>query len=167
MGDNVARGYRDGGGTRMWGAYVGSTAGFVEHWTNTTSAAWQKFDAQATMYGEPTAVWVQVCVTASHGATTQEVNQLIANAREHAAPGATIYVTGQTQYQRSGSCSVSGATGPGLTDTLAREAGMNATLNVIYSGVFGPLLEQEVSDGCFATSEGQARLGQQARGFWN
>jgi hypothetical protein len=59
------------------------------------SSAWQSFDRQATRYGKPSAVWVQICIFADPGATYDELKQLIANAREHAAPGATIYITGQ------------------------------------------------------------------------
>lgn len=56
------------------------------------------FDQQVAKYGKPSAVWVQICIFQNPGATYAEVKQLIANARQHAAPGAQIYITGQPIY---------------------------------------------------------------------
>jgi hypothetical protein len=33
----------------------------VQSWTDPNSAAWQKFDQQASQFGRPRAVWVQIC----------------------------------------------------------------------------------------------------------
>jgi hypothetical protein len=165
MAENVAQGYRAVGGTRMWGPY-GTGGLVVQSWTDPNSSAWQKFDQQASRFGRPTAVWVQICVFAQNGATYDEVKRLIANARQHAAPGARIYVSGQPLYDAGQTCFLAGANGPQLTDNLARQAGADSTQNVTYPGAFR-LHSNEVADGCHANTAGQQSLGRQAMGFWN
>jgi hypothetical protein len=164
MAENVAQGYVADSGKRMWGPY-GTGGLVVQSWTDPDSSAWQKFDQQVGRFGRPTAVWVQICIFASNGATYDEVKRLIANARQHAAPAATIYVTGQPLYDAGQTCSLAGAGGPQLTDTLARQAGADSTQNVIYPGQFR-LHTGEVADGCHANTAGQASLGRQALAFW-
>jgi Cellulose binding domain len=164
MAENVAQGYVAVGGRRMWGPY-GTGGLVVQSWTNTNSSAWQLFDQQASRFGRPTAVWVQICIFASQGATYNEVKQLIANARQHAAAGARIYITGQPLYDAGHVCSLAGANGPQLTDSLARQAGADSTQNVTYPGEFH-LHNGEDVDGCHANTAGQQSLGRQALGFW-
>ncbi|WFE19284.1 cellulose binding domain-containing protein [Solwaraspora sp. WMMD937] len=164
MAENVAQGYVAIGGQRMWGPY-GTGGAVVQSWTNTNSSSWQAFDRQAAQYGRPTAVWVQICIFAQNGATYNEVRQLIANARQHAAPGATIYISGQPLYDPGQTCFLAGANGPELTDSLARQAAADATQNVIYPGTFH-LRSNEVSDGCHANTAGQQSLGRQALAYW-
>lgn len=164
MAENVAQGYRAQGGTRMWGPY-GTGGAVVQAWTDTNSSAWQQFDQQANMFGEPTAVWVQICIFAQNGATYNEVTQLIANAREHAAADATIYISGQPFYDPGETCFLAGPDGPQLTDNLARQAADDPAQDVIYPGSF-ILHSNEVSDGCHANPAGQASLGTQALAFW-
>jgi hypothetical protein len=164
MAENVAQGYVANGGKRMWGPY-GTGGLVVQSWTDPNSAAWQKFDQQAGRFGRPTAVWVQICIFASSGATYDEVKRLIANARQHAAGGATIYITGQPLYDPGQTCSLAGANGPQLTDNLAKQAAADTTQNVRYPGQFH-LRSGEVADGCHANTTGQASLGRQALTFW-
>ncbi|HZM79422.1 MAG TPA: cellulose-binding domain-containing protein [Candidatus Limnocylindrales bacterium] len=164
MAENVAQGYVAVGGRRMWGPY-GTGGLVVQSWTDTNSSAWQKFDQQVNRFGRPRAVWVQICIFAQNGATYDEVKRLIANARQHAAAGATIYLTGQPFYDPGQTCFLAGANGPQLTDSLARQAAADATQNVIYPGVFR-LRTNEVADGCHANTAGQQSLGRQAIGFW-
>lgn len=164
MAENTAQGYVADGGTRMWGPY-GTGGLVVQSWTDPNSSAWQKFDQQVSMFGKPTAVWVQVCVF-TNGATYDEVKQMIANARLHAAPGATIIITGQPQYDPGHVCPLSGAGGPPLTDSLAKQAGADPTQNVTYAGQFHLTNSEVVSDGCHANTAGQADLGRQALAFW-
>ena len=164
MAENVAQGYVADGGKRMWGPY-GTGGLVVQSWTDPNSAAWQKFDQQAAGFGKPTAVWVQICIFASSGATYDEVKQLIANARQHAASAATIYITGQPLYDAGQTCSLAGANGPELTDNLAKQAAADPTQNVLYPGQFH-LHPAEVVDGCHANTAGQASLGRQALGYW-
>jgi hypothetical protein len=166
MAENTAQGYVADGGTRMWGPY-GTGGLVVQSWTDPNSAAWQKFDQQASMFGRPTAVWVQICIFANPGATYDEVKRLIANARLHSAAGATIFITGQPLYEAGHTCSLAGANGPALTDSLARQAGADATQNVRYPGQFHLLNSEVVSDGCHANTAGQASLGRQALAFWD
>ena len=164
MAENTAQGYAADGGTRMWGPYA--TGGLVvQSWTDPNSSAWQLFDQQAAMFGKPMAVWVQVCVFTS-GATYAEVKQMIANTRLHAAPGVTIYITGQPQYDPGHVCPLAGASGPPLTDSLAKQAAADPTQNVIYTGQFHLTNSEVVSDGCHANTAGQADLGHQALAFW-
>lgn len=164
MAENTAQGYAADGGTRMWGPYA--TGGdVVQSWTDPNSSAWQLFDQQASMFGKPTAVWVQVCVF-TNGATYAEVKQMIANTRLHAAPGVTIFITGQPQYDPGHVCPLSGPSGPALTDSLARQAGADPTQNVTYAGQFHLANSGVVSDGCHANTAGQADLGRQALAFW-
>ncbi|MEV2242720.1 hypothetical protein [Micromonospora sp. CP22] len=164
MAENVAQGYRAVGGQRMWGPY-GTGGAVVQSWTNTNSASWQSFDRQAAQYGRPTTVWIQICIFSQNGATYNEVRQLIANARQHAAPGANILISGQPLYDQGQTCFLAGSGGPELTDSLARQAAADASQNVTYVGVFR-LRPNEVSDGCHANSAGQQSLGRQAMGYW-
>ncbi|GAA3750943.1 hypothetical protein GCM10022225_39130 [Plantactinospora mayteni] len=164
MAENVSQGYRAVGGQRMWGPY-GTGGAVVQSWTNTNSASWQSFDRQAAQYGRPTTVWVQICIFAQNGVTYNEVRQLIANARQHAAPGATIYISGQPLYDAGQTCFLAGSGGPELTDSMARQAAADSTQNVIYPGTFR-LRSGEVSDGCHANTTGQQSLGRQAIGYW-
>jgi hypothetical protein len=164
MAENVAQGYVASGGKRMWGPY-GTGGLVVQSWTDPNSSAWQKFDQQASRFGRPTAVWVQICIFASNGATYDEVKRLIANARQHAAPAATIYISGQPLYDPGQTCSLAGANGPQLTDNLAKQAAADTTQNVSYPGQFH-LHNGEVADGCHANTTGQASLGRQALAFW-
>lgn len=138
----------------------------VQSWTSTSSASWKLFDTQVTKYGKPTAVWVQVCIFANPGATYDEVKELIANARQHAAPNAQIFITGQPTYpDNPSSCALAGPTGPVLTETLAKQAAADTTQNVTYPGAF-KLMKGEEVDGCHANTAGQASLGKQAVTFW-
>lgn len=164
MAENVAQGYVAVGGRRMWGPY-GTGGLVVQAWTDPNSSAWQRFDQQATRFGRPRAVWIQICIFAQNGATYDEVKRLIANARQHAAAGATIIISGQPLYDAGQTCSLAGANGPQLTDSLARQAAADATQNVTYPGVFR-LRTNEVSDGCHANTAGQQSLGRQAMGYW-
>jgi hypothetical protein len=164
MAENVAQGYVADGGTRMWGPY-GTGGLVVQSWTDTNSSSWQLFDQQVAKYGKPKAVWVQICIFASQGATYDEVKQLIANARQHAATGATIYITGQPLYDAGHTCTLAGSGGPELTDSLAQQAGNDSTENVIYPGAFH-LHNGEDQDGCHANTTGQQSLGRQALAFW-
>ncbi|MEV6301181.1 cellulose-binding domain-containing protein [Actinoplanes sp. NPDC051861] len=164
MAENVSQGYVAVGGRRMWGPY-GTGGLVVQSWTDTNSSAWQKFDQQSSRYGRPSAVWVQICIFAQNGVTYDEVRRLITNARQHAAPGAAVYITGQPLYDSGQSCSLAGANGPALTDSLARQAAADSSQNVTYSGQFR-LRSGEVADGCHANTAGQASLGRQALAYW-
>ncbi|KAK3373064.1 hypothetical protein B0T24DRAFT_593303 [Lasiosphaeria ovina] len=165
MAENVAQGYVAAGGKRMWGPY-GTGGLVVQSWTDTNSNPWKMFDTQATKNGKPNAVWVQVCIFQNPGATAAEVAKMIANARQHAAPGAQIFITGQPVYpDNPSSCFLAGATGPQLTVDLAKQAAADKSLNVTYPGEF-KLMRGEVQDGCHANTAGQLSLGKQAIAFW-
>ncbi|KAF2839700.1 hypothetical protein M501DRAFT_991713 [Patellaria atrata CBS 101060] len=164
MAENVAQGYVAIGGQKMWGPY-GTGGAVVQSWTNTNSASWQAFDRQAQQNGKPTEVWVQICIFAQNGVNYNEVKQLIANARQHAAPDAKIYITGQPLYDPGQSCFLAGANGPELTESMAQQAAADATQNVTYPGPFR-LRNGEVQDGCHANSAGQQSLGRQAQGYF-
>lgn len=165
MSENVAQGYVADQGQRMWGPY-GTGGLVVQSWTNTKSPSWQKFDQQAAKYGKPSAVWVQICIFQNPGATYAEVKQMIANTRQHAAPGAQIFITGQPIYpDNPTSCFLAGPNGPQLTVNLAKQAAADTTQNVTYPGEF-KLMRNEVQDGCHANTAGQKSLGLQAIAFW-
>jgi len=165
MAENVAQGYVANSGKHMWGPY-GTGGLVVQSWTNTNSASWGSFDKQAAKYGKPAELWIMICIFQNPGATYDEVRQLVANARQHAAPGAKIYITGQPVYpDNPSSCSLAGAKGPQLTVDLAKRAGEDATLNVTYPGDF-KLMKGEVQDGCHANAAGQKSLGKQALDLW-
>lgn len=164
MGENTAAGYRRVGGTRMWGGF-GNGGAVVQQWTDNNSAGWQRFDQQVAQYGEPVAVWIMICIFAQAGATAQEVNAMIDNARSHSAPGVTIYLTGQPLYEPGHTCTLAGANGPESTDQLAEEVASQHD-DVIYPGSF-LLLNGEVSgDSCHANTQGEDSLGEQAKAFW-
>lgn len=160
MAENVATGYVAVGGQTLWAPY-GTGGAVVQSWTDNNSASWQSFDRVAAQNGLPDTVWVQICIFSSAGATFQEVTQMVANARSHAAPGAKILISGQPLYNNGNTCFLAGPGGPELTDDLAQQAGNDASLDVEYVGVFW-LGNGEVADGCHANSAGEQSLGQQA-----
>jgi hypothetical protein len=164
MAENVAQGYQAVGGRRMWPAY-GTGGMVVQNWTNPGSSSWQLFDQQVAKYGKPNTVWVQICIF-PQGATYDEVKQMIAAARQHAATGAKIYITGQPLYPEGNVCALAGgADGPASTDRLAQQAANDASQNVTYAGTF-TLKNSEVQDGCHANTAGQQALGNQAVAKW-
>ena len=164
MGENTVAGYRRIGGTRMWGGY-GNGGAVVQQWTSNNSAAWQRFDQQADQYGKPVAVWIMICIFAQAGATAQEVNSMIENARSHSAPGATIYLTGQPLYFQGHTCSLAGTGGPESTDQLAQQVAAQHD-DVIYPGSFILQDGEIANDTCHANTQGEDSLGEQARAFW-
>lgn len=164
MAENVAQGYVSVGGRRLWEPY-GTSGMVVQSWTNSNSNSWRLFDQQAARYGKPTAVWVQICIFAQQGVTYDEVKRLIANARQHAAPGAEVYITGQPVYEGGNTCFLAGSKGPELTESLAKRAAEDPELNVKYPGQF-VLKPGEVADGCHANTAGQQSLGRQALAYW-
>ncbi|MFC6083954.1 hypothetical protein [Sphaerisporangium aureirubrum] len=72
---------------------------------------------------------------------------------------------GRRQPDQHRTCFLAGATGPQLTDDLARQAAADSTRNVTYGGTFR-LRPNEVQDGCHANTTGQQSLGRQVIGFW-
>ncbi|KAK4643877.1 hypothetical protein QC761_404315 [Podospora bellae-mahoneyi] len=164
MAENVAQGYVSVGGRRLWEPY-GTSGMVVQSWTNSNSNSWRLFDQQAARYGKPTAVWVQICIFAQQGVTYDEVKRLIANARQHAAPAAEVYITGQPVYEGGNTCFLAGSKGPELTESLAKRAAEDTELNVKYPGQF-VLKPGEVADGCHANTAGQQSLGRQALAYW-
>ncbi|KAF2029897.1 hypothetical protein EK21DRAFT_89321 [Setomelanomma holmii] len=147
--ENFAQGYVAVGGSRMWGPY--GTNGMV-------------FDQQVTKYGKPSVIWVQICIS-TQDATYDEVKQLVANARQHAAGNATIYITGRPLYEAGQTCQLAGPKGPESTDAWAKRAEDDKLLSVIYPGSF-LLKKEEVQDGCHVNTAGQQSLGKQALSFW-
>jgi hypothetical protein len=165
--------YQRVGGMRMWPPRAqyscGLPCGNPNDWSTNNSGAWQGFDAQKTLYGAPTDVWIMVCNSVREGATTEEVQQMIANTRAH-APAARIHVTGEPLYNTGWTCLLAGAGGPELTDERARAAASDASLNVTYAGTFildGNASPTEVaSDTCHASAQGELALGNQAVAKW-
>lgn len=164
MAENTSQGYRAIGGQKMWAPY-NTNGDVVQNWTNNSSAAWNKFDQQANRFGKPTEVWVQICVF-SNRVTYDEVKQMIANTRSHAAPGVKIYISGQPLYASGLTCDLAGAGGPEKTDQMAKQAGEDMTQNVTYIGTFGPLTSADRSDSCHANTTGQRKLGEQAAQYF-
>ena len=164
MGENTAAGYRRIGGTRMWGGY-GNGGAVVQQWTTNNSAAWNRFRNQVQQNGEPVAVWIMICIFAQAGATAQEVNAMIENARENSAPGVTIYLTGQPLYDPGHVCTLAGANGPESTDQLAQQVAAQHP-DVIYPGALRLTAGEVAGDTCHANTQGEDSLGRQARAFW-
>ena len=104
-----------------------------------------------------------------HGHDGGGAAEIVENVRAH-APGANIHITGQPFYNAGHTCSISGDSGPELTDQLAREAASDASLNVTYAGTFSldaSTSPSEVSsDTCNALSAGELALGNQAVAKW-
>ncbi|KAK3899185.1 hypothetical protein C8A05DRAFT_37221 [Staphylotrichum tortipilum] len=165
MAENTAQGYLTVDGQRMWGPY-GTGGMVVQSWTTTSSPSWQLFDAQAAKYGLPSAVWVQFCIYADPGITYDEAQLLIANARQHAAPGARVYVTGQPGYEGDGVCARAGKDGPAITAGMARRVAEDEKLNVTWPGEFTLRKGEVLADGCHANVAGLEALGRQAVAFW-
>jgi hypothetical protein len=161
MAENVADGYRTVGGKRMWGGY-GTGGMVIQNWADPNSKSWDLFDEQVDKYGKPTAVWVQIIIFEDQGATYDEVKQMIANTRQHAAEDVKIYISGQPLYAEGNVCFIAGADGPELTDDLAKQAGDDASLDVEYVGTFTLKNSEVMADGCHANAAGEVALGNQA-----
>jgi hypothetical protein len=162
---NVAMGYQMAGGMRLWPPIHQYGGQVVQQWTDPDSAAWRLFDEQVALFGKPAAVWVQICIYSGRGATYEEVKQLITNARMRASPEATIYLSGQPLYTPGHVCALAGPKEPQLTDDLAKQAGADATQNVTYLGVWGPLSDADTAGdptACHANASGLLLLGSQA-----
>jgi hypothetical protein len=164
MGENTAIGYRRIGGTRMWGSN-GNGGAVVQQWTSGDSAAWGRFDNMANQYGKPVAVWIMICIFAQAGATAQEVNAMIENARNHSAENVTIYLTGQPVYTNGHVCTLAGSGGPEMTDELAKEVADQHD-DVIYPGQLVLQDGEVAADTCHANTEGEDALGRQAKAYW-
>lgn len=168
--NDIARGYAAVGGQRMWPPYISDGYTRPMIWTESNSTFWHDFDRQSAQYGLPEIVWVQLCQRLDQGLDYTEARLIVANAREHAAPGASIYITGQPEYIQG-----IGFRCPPLpggvedswdTNERAHRAGRDKALNVTFPGTF-VLLTSLVSDsGCDATPEGQRYLGRQALEYW-
>jgi len=167
MSVNVAQGYQTLGGERLWPPVQAYNGMVVQNWANTNDNVWSAFEDQVNTYGTPDSVWVMLCIF-SNQITYQETTQIIGNVRER-APNATIHITGQPLYEEGLSCSLAGVGGPELTDDMAQQAGNDASQNVNYGGIFGPLTAAHTAGdatGCHANNDGQAFLGQQAIDKW-
>jgi hypothetical protein len=162
MSVNVMQGYKTLGGMRLWPDIAAYNGQVVQNWAK-DGGVWASFDAAVSQYGAPTAVWIQICIF-SNMVTYDETKQIIALARKH-APNATLYITGQP-LNTGTDCNLAGDGGAAKTDSMAKMAGADATQNVIYAGIFGPLTVAQRSDGCHANADGQKLLGQQAIDKW-
>jgi len=135
----------------------------VQTWTPNSGGPWSAFDNAKGMYGTPTDIWMMICIFASQGVTSAEVQTMIRNARSH-APGSTIWITGQPLYNSGHTCTLAGNGGAELTDMRAKEAD-NPADNVHYAGTFilnANANPSEVSgDTCHASSQGELALGNQ------
>jgi hypothetical protein len=164
MSVNVATGYQQQGGMRMWAPIAAYGGQVVQNWTQNNSAPWQAFDAAKATNGNPTDIWMMICIFGSQGVTAAEVQTMISLARMH-APNSTIWVTGQPLYNSGHVCTLAGNGGPELTDMRAMEAD-NPANNVHYAGTFtlnANANPSEVSgDSCHAANPGLTALGNQA-----
>lgn len=165
MSQNVAQGYATLGGKRLWPVMGAYGAQVVQNW-KTEGGPWtaaQGFDSAVQQYGQPTDVWIMLCIF-SNMVTLDEAKQIIALAKKH-APNAKLYITGQP-LNTGTDCNLAGNGGAALTDSIAKQAAQDASLNVTYAGTFGPLTVAQRSDGCHANADGQKLLGQQVIDKW-
>jgi hypothetical protein len=161
MAVNVMTGYGRRTGMRMWPAISSYGGQVVQSWTASSSNGWSGFNGAVNQYGAPTDIWMMICIFSSQGVTAAEVQTMIRNARMR-APGARIYVTGQPLYNSGHTCSLAGASGPGLTDMRAREAN-NPADNVFYAGqlILNAANGEVATDTCHASQAGENALGDQ------
>lgn len=163
MSVNVAEGYEQLGGERLWPAQQAYNGQVVQNWANNNDSVWNAFDSAVMRHGTPDNVWVMLCVF-NNQVTIEETRQIVANVRSR-APAANIYITGQPLYTDPNACSLAGNGGPDKTDRIAQLAGAEPGLDVIYAGTLGPLSPADTAGdftGCHANNDaGKQKLGRQ------
>lgn len=124
---------------------------------------WDAFNANITAFGEPEALWWQLCTLNAAPGDGLDAALLVWEAVRSRLPGAQIYVSAQPEYSPAGSCDIAGPDGPAF---MADVAGQLVQQGVAAGPVNGPLRQAETIDGCHANGSGQLKLGQQLLSFF-
>jgi len=148
----------------FWPPY--STGGFgITAWSRPDTTAWMLFDQMVAKYGQPKAVWVELCEQAVSPVNFTSVRDELNILRAHTTPSAVFYISPLNLYAQGILCP---ATGPhGVNDTIGfvNEAVVQGLAQ--RGPVLGPLATSLLqSDMCHPNSAGQTLLGNQLAGFF-
>lgn len=100
---------------RFWEPY--QTGGMsIEKWANPDHPIWGEFDKQVNVYGQPRAVWVQLCENEERPVTYEHVKAMMANLKNH-APNSAYFISPLNSYDPKNLCSILGP--DGIDDLIA------------------------------------------------
>lgn len=169
MADNIGGGYAAVSGKIMWtNSGYGTGAMVVENWVENGSA-WGTFNTKLNAMGgkdKIKAIMVQICILSTR--SEDNVKSMIKAARSKIPADAHIYLVGQPQYEAGHTCNLAGGQEK-WTDDTARKLGADTSIdsNMSYLGTFNLNCgNNECADACHANTEGQKKLGEQAKAFW-
>jgi hypothetical protein len=161
-----AQGYLTVGGNAafLWTPY--DTAGAViEVWGDPTQSgyavAWNRFDSQVAMDGQPAAVWIEICEK-NVPSRYSTVQRAIAALRQHTTSGTVFYISGLNQYDPANLCPAQWQD----SETNAQRAVSDGL--ALAGPVMGPLTANNTeADHCHPNAAGQALLGNQLHSFFD
>ena len=160
------QGYRlNNAKNRIWPDYDTGGKG-MDEWANPNDSAWNGFDQKVKTYGQPVAVWVQICQV-SFNDSLGVIKKAIDNLKQH-APSTTVYISAINSYSPPDVCPTIGPFQSGL-------AGM--AQSAVQSGLglagpnLGPLTQSQVASDYFGTchpnDSGKVFLGKQLGDFFD
>ena len=113
----------------FWAPYS-TGGGLISGWDNPNSQYWLNFDAELTTYGQPKAVWVQICVSTTANFTYNDVVTAVQILRSK-VPNAALFFSPLVTYPLNWNCTFANVP---QSYTFADEAASNGL------GVRGPNL---------------------------
>ncbi len=143
--------------------------GRLELWADPQSPYWQQFDYQVQhWYGQPAAVWVQLCEKYNSNPTDYaHVRSLFANLKQH-APNAVYYISAINVYDPITLCPWMGPNGEGVTDTEKWRDQAVADGLAQRGPDMGPLTASIVNNGyCHPNDAGEKLLGGELYEFFD
>lgn len=149
----------------LWEPYV--TGGMsIEKWANPNNAIWRLYDQQLARYGQPTAVWIQLCEHEDRPVTYDAVKQMIDNLKVH-TPNATLYISPLNSYDPNTLCSFLGQDGTDDIVVFTNQAIQDGL--AIRGPLLGPLTQSlTVNDRCHPNPRARVQiLGPQLQAFFD
>ena len=161
---NAVDGYYTQGGTKLWPTqstiYGGGSIGAWANSLTNQSKWWGAFNT--TLTARPTTVfWFELCTSLNQTPTldTYAGATTVLTELRRRVPNATVYVSAQPSYTNGHVCGIAGATGPATAQSIVDQLVANGL--ALRGPVMGPLASTQTVDGCHATAEGKAIMGNQ------
>lgn len=152
----------------FWPSYP-TGGGHVGLWADPHANYWTNFDRMIGRYGQPLAVWVELCEQAQkQTASYQDVQTMFAILKRH-APNAIYYISPINIYQPLvGLCRAMGPTGEGETDTLNWRTRTVSDGLALQGPEMGPITAADVNgSGCEPNQSGIIVLGNNLHSFFD
>lgn len=151
----------------MWPSYD-TGDGRIDRWADPSSSYWTLFQGMVNSYGQPQAVWVQLCEQLpTHPNTYAQVKAMLSILKSK-APAAVAYISAINAYNPPTLCRSLGTSGQGKTNTDTWAAQAVAQKLAQAGPVMGPLTPATViSDDCHSNQAGRNLLGQQLQSLFD